>query len=272
MKERARQGKWRHLADLPGRTKHLGQSGRPDQGPQAVGVNASCSGEALAADATKEQERLDAMKSLTKAILADLQAFDKNGPKTPKELAEQQARLTKNMAEFRDKFMEGRKVDVGDLLGLDQLQRRVTLALEGGISKVEIDKLYSAPDTFAEFRDEIEKGIGPVRVWIKAAQTSNVEIANATKGMSAEETLNYLSKAEAQSKEVITSYHAARDALVVAEGTVRKGREEVNSAFSHWLAAGAGKSTGGGTLFDSVVDYFTEMRRIPQQPTRFVTG
>ena len=214
--------------------------------------------QALAADATKEQERLDAMKALTKAILTDLQAFDKNGAKTPKELAEQQARLTKNMADFRDKFMEGRKVDVGDLLGLDQLQRRVTLALEGGISKVEIDKLYSAPNTFAEFRDEIEKGIGPIRVWIKAAQMSNVEIANATKGMTAEETLNYLSKAEANSKEVITTYNSARDALVVAEGTVRKGREEVSSALTHWLAQGAGKSTGGGTLFDSVVDYFSE--------------
>ena len=51
----------------------------------------------------------------------------------------------------------------------------MTLALEGGISKVEIDKLYSAPDTFAKFRDEIEKGIGPVRVWIEMARNAQCD-------------------------------------------------------------------------------------------------
>ena len=53
------------------------KSGRPDQGPEAVGNAANCAGTSLAADATKEQQRLDEMKSLTKAILTDLQAFDK---------------------------------------------------------------------------------------------------------------------------------------------------------------------------------------------------
>ena len=163
------------------------------------------------------------------------------------------------MTDFRDKFMEGRKVDVGDLLGLDQLQRRVTLALEGGISKVEIEKLYSAPNTFAEFRDEIEKGVGPVRVWIKAAQMSNVEIFNATKGMSASETLGYLSQAEAQSKHIIELYHSAEDSLVTARKEGQKVREEANNAFSRWWGGqGVGTPTGARDPFEMAADYFTE--------------
>ena len=77
-------------------------------------------------------------------------------------MAEQQARLTENISKFRDEWMGGKKVEVADLLAFDQLQRRVTTALEGGVSQAEVSKLYAAPDTFATFRDDIEKGIGPV--------------------------------------------------------------------------------------------------------------
>ena len=115
----------------------------------------------LADEAAKEQQRLDQMKALMKAILADLQAFDKQGAKSPKELAEQQARLTENIDKFREQWMGGKKVDVADLLAFDQLQRRVTTALEGGVSQAEVKQLYSAPETFAKFREDIEHGRRP---------------------------------------------------------------------------------------------------------------
>ena len=78
------------------------------------------------------------MKTLMKAILKDLDAFDKQGAKTPRELAEQQKRLNENVAAFREKWLGGKKADVADLLAFDQLQRRVTMAIEGGVSQAEV--------------------------------------------------------------------------------------------------------------------------------------
>ena len=72
----------------------------------------------LADEAAKEQKRLDTMKALMKAILTDLQAFDKHGAKSPQELAKQQADLTEKSGKFREQWLGGKKVEVADLLGL----------------------------------------------------------------------------------------------------------------------------------------------------------
>jgi len=49
----------------------------------------------------------------------------------------------------------------------------VTLALEGGVSQAEVGKLFASPKTFADFRQEIEKGIGPVQVMLQMATIGN---------------------------------------------------------------------------------------------------
>jgi len=192
----------------------------------------------LAREAAKEQERLDEMKTLMKVILLDLQAFDKQGAKTPKELAEQQAKLTENIGKFRDTFLEGKKVDVSDLLGLDQLQRRVTLAMEGGVSDTEVKKLYSSPETFADFRKQIEKGIGPVQALITTGRQGNKTIYDATKGMTAEETIQHFSQVLQQSKEVIAQYDATSNSLTIANLRIKKTQGEITKAMERWHAVG----------------------------------
>ncbi len=137
----------------------------------------------LADEAAKEQKRLDEMKTLMKAILTDLEAFDKQGAKSPKELAEQQKRLNENIGKFREEWLGGKKADVADLLAFDQLQRRVTMAIEGGVSEAEVKELYAAPETFAKFRADIEKGVGPVRLMIEWMRLTSPEIWKATEGM-----------------------------------------------------------------------------------------
>jgi hypothetical protein len=193
----------------------------------------------LAAEAAKEQERLDQMKALMKAILSDLQAFDRHGAKSPKELAEQQSRLTENISKFRDLWLGGKKVEVADLLAFDQLQRRVTTALEGGVSEAEVKQLYSAPETFARFRQDIERGIGPVRVMIEMGRIGGGrQLWEATKGMTAEETLSHFSQELQRSTEIINRFDATRDALKVAESALQRSQGEITAALDRWANVG----------------------------------
>jgi len=193
----------------------------------------------LADTAAKEQQRLDTMKGLMKAILADLQAFDKHGAKSPGELAAQQARLTENIGKFKDQWMGGQKVDVADLLAFDQLQRRVTLAMEGGVSKAEVAQLYAAPETFAKFRDEIEKGIGPIQVLVTMGRVGgSAKMWEATKGMSAEETLDHFSKELQRSTQIIESFKATKDSLTVANASVEKSQGEIKASLDQWASVG----------------------------------
>jgi hypothetical protein len=192
----------------------------------------------LADEAAKEQQRLDQMKALMKAILADLQAFDKQGAKSPKELAEQQARLTENIDKFREQWMGGKKVDVADLLAFDQLQRRVTTALEGGVSQAEVKQLYSAPETFAKFREDIERGVGPVRLMIQTAEGSALKVGEQTKGMTAEESVAHYSQELQRSAQIINSFNAARDSLQVANSLLERSQGDIKNSLDRWANVG----------------------------------
>ena len=193
----------------------------------------------LAEEAAKEQGRLDRMKSLMKAILSDLDAFDKKGEaKSPQELAEQQKRLTANMKEFREQWLGGKKVDVAELLAFDQLQRRVTMALEGGVSKAEVEQLYAAPDTFAKFRADIEKGVGPVRLMIQWANLSSPRLQEATKGMSALETWDYFEKEMSRTKAIIDRFVANKDALKLENNALEQKQREITASLDRWVNVG----------------------------------
>ena len=194
--------------------------------------------QSLADEAAKEQQRLDQMKSLMKAILADLQAFDKQGAKSPQALEDQQARLTENIDKFRQLWLGGEKVNVADLLAFDQLQRRVTTALQGGISEAEVKQLYSAPETFARFREDIERGIGPVRLMVETAEGSALRLGQETKGMTAEETIAHYSQELQRSTQIINNFNSARDALKVANSALEKSQEEIKAALDRWANVG----------------------------------
>jgi TP901 family phage tail tape measure protein len=193
----------------------------------------------LADEAAKEQGRLDQMKALMKAILTDLQAFDKHGAKSPRELAEQQARLTQNIGKFRELWLGGKKVEVADLLAFDQLQRRVTMALEGGVSQAEVRQLYSAPETFAKFRADIERGIGPVRVMIDMGRIGGSQrMWKDTEGLTAEETMQHFSQELQRSTEIINKFDATKDAVKVANAALEKTRGEITGTLDRWANVG----------------------------------
>ena len=192
----------------------------------------------LANEAAKEQKRLDEMKTLMKAILKDLDAFDKQGAKTPKELAEQQKRLNENVAAFREEWLGGKKADVADLLAFDQLQRRVTMAIEGGVSEAEVKELYSTPETFSKFRAEIEKGVGPVQLMIQWMRLSSPEIWKATEGMSAEEAEQYISQQAQQAANTIKRYQELGHSLESANVNLERSREEALKAADRWTSVG----------------------------------
>ena len=192
----------------------------------------------LAEAAAGEQKRLDEMKTLMKAILADLQAFDKQGAKSPQKLADQQKRLNENVAKFKDLWLGGKKADVSELLAFDQLQRRVTAAIEGGVSAAEVKELYSTPETFSKFRADIEKGVGPVRLMIQWARLSSPEIWDATQGMSAEEAEQYISQRAQNTAEIIKKYRDLGDSLDKANLTLERSREEALAAADRWMSVG----------------------------------
>jgi TP901 family phage tail tape measure protein len=121
--------------------------------------------EAAAKAAAEEQRRVDRMKVLMKGILTDLDLFDKKGPIDPRKSAAMSADLKKKMEEFKGLWMAGTaSLDLGEMLRYDALQQRVKTVLEGGVSDLEVQKLFAAPTTIDALRAQIEKGLGAVNV------------------------------------------------------------------------------------------------------------
>ena len=207
--------------------------------------------------AAKEQQRLDAMKTLMKAILSDLDAFDEKGEKSPQALAGQQQRLTENLAKFKEQWMGGQKVNVADLLSFDQLQRRVNVALEGGVSKAQVSQLYAAPETFAKFREEISKGVGPVQIAVTMARIGGGEASwKATSGMTASETMAHYEEELQRTTQIINSFKASQDALKVANDGVQQSQGQVQAALDRWVNVGFVKDVRDlGGIWEQFTDH-----------------
>ncbi len=177
----------------------------------------------LADQAAKEQGRLNQMKTLMKSILEDLDAFDKKGEdKSPKELKEQETRLRANVKSLRDLYLGGAQVSVADLLSFDQLQRRIEMALEGGVSEVDIEKLNAVPKSLANLREQIETGVGPIRVLIEGALKEDPKLAAEVKGMSAGETVDHLQRQLEQARGKRTEYEGLVKAQKDAQESLTK--------------------------------------------------
>jgi TP901 family phage tail tape measure protein len=122
--------------------------------------------EALKA-AAAEQQRIDRMKVLLKGIMEDLTLFDKKGPIDSAKQAQKADDLKTKMSELRGLWTAGKQIDVGEMLKFDQLQRRVQGAVEGGISVVEVQKLFAAPAAIDALRHQIQSGLGAVEIAMK---------------------------------------------------------------------------------------------------------
>jgi len=118
--------------------------------------------------AAQEQARVDRMKVLMKGILEDLNLFDKKGPLDPLKSAAKSEDLKQKMDEFKRLWMAGTaQIDLGEMLKFDTLQHRVQTALQGGVSQMEVQKLFAAPQTIDQLRAQIEHGMGAVAVALK---------------------------------------------------------------------------------------------------------
>jgi len=149
--------------------------------------------EELAAKAAKEQERLAILKVLMKDILEGLNAFDKKGEaKEPADLAAQRAMLQERLAQLKAVMLGAPNLDMGALMGLDSLQQRIQLAIEGGVSKAQINALYATPTAIAELHDVIEQGIKPVRVLIEYVEANDPALAGKMQGKPAADKLDMI--------------------------------------------------------------------------------
>lgn len=208
-----------------------------------------------AARAAKEQARVNEMKALQKSILDDMKGFDKNEARDPRALAAQEARLRANVARFQELSMQGQAVDVNTLLGLDSLQRKVEMALEGGASKMKVQELYSTPDAFADFRRQIEQGVGKVRVLIeRGVGPLDAEMEQDTRGMSAVEKIDYFSNTLAKAQAEKIDYNAMGRELSIAQEAVNGYAAAAGEGFKKWAddAHNANVSLKGLTAWSDV--------------------
>jgi len=185
--------------------------------------------------AAEEQARANRMKVSMKAILDALQAFNKQGAKTPKQLEEQQKALRENLAKLQKDWLGGKQVSISDFLGLDKLQQRISTVVEGGVSDVEVKRIFAEERTFAQFRQDIEKGVGPFRILIERVKEISPQLAKETEGMSAEESVSYFSHQLRQSEQVITKYRQLGDALKETTNVISKKQEDARNVLSRWV-------------------------------------
>jgi len=117
--------------------------------------------------AGNEQTRIDRMKVLMKGILEDLTLFNKKGPIDAAKQGQQADELKKKMSEFKQLWGAGKQLDLSEMLRFDQLQQRIQGAVEGGISDVEVQKLFATPMAIDALREQIQHGLGAVEIALK---------------------------------------------------------------------------------------------------------
>jgi TP901 family phage tail tape measure protein len=192
--------------------------------------------ERLAARAAEEQGRLDEMKSLTKAILEDLQAFDKTGAREPKALKAQQERLEKAVARLRELWLGGKEVNLADMIAFDKLQQRIQLAVEGGVKDVEVKKIFALPETFADFKSQIEDGVGPIKVLIETAIPKlPPDVREMISEATAEEAVGVLSAQMAETVNIISEYRTMGDSLSTANRTIQLSMDAARKGMDQWI-------------------------------------
>ncbi len=190
----------------------------------------------LAAKAAVEQGRLSEMKSLTKAILSDLQAFDKTGAKEPKALQEQQQRLEQAVGRLRELWLGGKEVDLADVMAFDKLQQRIQMAVEGGVTDVEVKKIFALSDTFADFRAQIEEGVGPIRVLIETVSSKLPPGVRELVGeAAAEEAVSIFSAQMTETASIIDEYRTMSDSLSTANKTIGLSMKAASVGMDQWI-------------------------------------
>jgi len=193
----------------------------------------------LADEAAKEAGRLSKMKVLMKGILEDLQAFDKTGAKDPKALQEQQARLSASVDEFRKLWLGGKQIDVADMMAFDKLQQRVQTALEGGVTEMQVQRLTALPATFADFRSQIEQGVGAVRVMLDTVIPQlPPRLQEMVEGAGAEETLSILSSELGKTNAILRQYAEMSDAVSVANQQITAHQKNAQADLDKWVEIG----------------------------------
>lgn len=193
----------------------------------------------LTAKAAAEQERLSKMKILMKGILEDLQAFDKVGAKEPKALKEQQDRLQVSVDAFRKLWLGGKQIDVSDMMAFDKLQQRVQTALAGGVSNIQVQKLYALPETFTDFRSQIEQGVGAVRIMLETVIPKlPPRVQEMVKGAAAEETLSILSSELGKTTDILRQYEEMSDAVTLANRQITSHQANARASLDKWAEEG----------------------------------
>lgn len=184
--------------------------------------------------AAEEQARVGRMKVAMKAILESLEAFDKQGAKTPQQLARQQAALRQNLAQLQADWLGGQQVDVAGLLAMDKLQQRITTALEGGVDRVEVQQFFARETTFAQLREDIERGIGPIRILIEESTKFSPRLKKQFEGMTAEEAVTAISQELQESANILKDFRQMQDSLKIANLGFRKAQDNARSGLSEW--------------------------------------
>ena len=193
----------------------------------------------LAEKAASEQQRLSQMKVLMKGILEDLQAFDKAGAKDPKALGEQQKRLETSVDDFRKLWLGGEQIDVADMMAFDKLQQRVQTALEGGVTDVQVQNLTALPETFADFRFQIERGVGTIRVMLDTVLPQlPPRLQEMVEGATAEETMSILSSELGNTNDVLRQYAEMSDAASVANKQISGHQKDALASLDEWVENG----------------------------------
>jgi len=192
----------------------------------------------LAKEAAKEQKRLSTMKSLMKAILEDLQAFDKGEARDPAIMKQQQERLEKNLALLRKEWAGRKGADVSEMMSFDKLQQRVQSAIEGGVTTAEVRKVWASAETFATFRKDIEDGMGPIRILVEAKKKLPARIQKMMEGETVEKQVQILSSELRKTTDVIMRYKEMSTAVEIANKKVSQNWEAAQAIVKEWVEVG----------------------------------
>jgi TP901 family phage tail tape measure protein len=234
--------------------------------------------ERLAKKAADEQNRLNEMKALMKTILTDLQAFDKEGAKEPKQLAAQGERLNKSISRLRELWLGAERVDISEMMSFDKLQQRIQMALEGGVSQAEVRKLFSTPETFADFRSQIEQGVGPIRILLEATMPKLPErLQKEMRAAPAAERIDILARELARTQEILSQYDDVAVQVGKANDEMSKAQIRSLADLDEWAAVALRPSNlheimmartekQKRALEDLIVKFVREADRFTQMP------
>ena len=169
-------------------------------------------------EAANQQASADKMKAMMPGLIKDMDLFTKKGaPKTSAEMAKDFESLKLGLKAFQGEWAKSGALPISPLLNWTAFQEKLKATVEGGVSDIEINKLFATPEAFASFRAQLQEGTKDLELHVKLLIDNLPEFKKAAEGKTNVEALEVKSKMYKDAQKTMADYEDTVQKIGTAE-------------------------------------------------------